>query len=176
MYHDRKYDAELNAVGEMAGEAAAAGGVSPFSPAGGAFEPGGGLPGAAEGLTDIPEPPAATPETPTAEPATPEGEAAESPLLATPGKRDGREAAGVGKHIRNRAVPETARLSTGRATKPGYSGHDSISTLQRGITEGVTSYKERHNLQEQRIFAISQETQKLITDLDEMESSNNEAQ
>ncbi len=176
MYHDRKFDAELNAVGEMAGEAASAGGISPFSPAGGAFEPGGGLPGADEGLPDLTVPEPATPEDAAGEAATPEGEGAESPLLATPGKRDRREAAGVGKHIRNKAVPESARLNTSRATKPGYAGHDSISTLQRGITEGVTSYKERHNLQEQRIFAISKETQKLITDLDKMESSNDETQ
>ena len=175
MYHDRKFEAELNAVGEMAGEAAAGGAMADLGAVGGAFEPGTELPGAADLPPGVPTPEAGTPpEVP--EPIAPAGEEGDSPLLATPGKRDGRETSGVGKSIRNKANPEAVRLKTNRSVLPGYGGHDSISTLQKGITEEVTNYKERQNLQEQRIFAISQETQQLIADLDDMESSNNEAQ
>lgn len=159
----------------MAGEAAAGGAMADLGAVGGAFEPGTELPGAADLPPGVPTPEAGTPpEVP--EPIAPAGEEGDSPLLATPGKRDGRETSGVGKSIRNKANPEAVRLKTNRSVLPGYGGHDSISTLQKGITEEVTNYKERQNLQEQRIFAISQETQQLIADLDDMESSNNEAQ
>ena len=83
MYYDRKFEAELNAVGEVAGEAAAAmaGGMAGLPEMPGGFEAGGDLPGAGEmpppeDLGEVPgEPPEAGGE---------EG----GPLLATPGKRD----------------------------------------------------------------------------------------
>ena len=171
MYHDRKYDAELNAVGEMASEAAAGGGLG--SPLPGGFEPGGGLPGATD--LPIPEAPIEAPagETPEAAPAAGE-EGAESPLLATPGKRDGRETAGKLKSYINISTPEAMRGRTNRSKFPGKQDQDLLS---KGIyTEQQSSYNTSQDLQEQRILAISQETQRLISSLEDTEPKKDETQ
>ncbi len=88
MYHDRKYEAELNAVGELAGEAAAGAldglpGIAWWGRNAWGFEAGGDLPGAAE----EPCQPSARGETPP-RPAAPEEPPEAAHYLATPGKRD----------------------------------------------------------------------------------------
>ena len=171
MYHDRKFDSQLNAVGEMASEAAAGGGLGGL-PTG--FEAGGGLPGATD--LPIPEPPAETPadEAPDAAPAAGEEAAGESPLLATPGKRDGRETAGKLKSYIGISTPEAMRGRTSRSKFPGKQDQDLLS---KGIyTEQRSSYSGEQDLQEQRIFTISQETQRLINDLEDMELKQDETQ
>ncbi|MEC8483805.1 MAG: portal protein, partial [Pseudomonadota bacterium] len=179
IYHDRKYEAELNAVGEAAGQQASgalAGGLDTGMPTG--FEGAEGLPGAEE-----PPVPEAAPEAalePAAEtPAPAGGEAEGSPLLATPGKRDedGRKTRGPRtKSIKRTAVPEAVSGGTLRGTLPGYAGHDSISTLQKGITSEATSYEREQNLQEERIFSINYETERLLENLKTMETKIDEAQ
>ena len=170
MYHDRKYDAELNAVGEMASEAAAGAGLGGGMPTG--FEPGGGLPGA----TDLPVPevaPEPSPgETPDAAPAAGDEAGGESPLLATPGKRDGRETAGKLKSYIGVSTPETMRGRSNRSKFPGKQDQDLLS---KGIyTEGRSNYNGNQDLQEQRIFTINHEMQRLINDLEDMEPKQDE--
>ena len=171
MYHDRKFDSQLNAVGEMASEAAAGTGLGGL-PTG--FEAGGGLPGATD--LPIPEPPAETPAdvAPDAAPAAGEEAADESPLLATPGKRDGRETAGKLKSYIGISTPEAMR---GRASRSKFPGKQDQDLLSKGIyTEQRSSYSGEQDLQEQRIFTISQETQRLINDLEDMELKQDETQ
>jgi len=181
MYHDRKFEAELNAAGEAAGEAAAgmALGGLPGDDAGGlggGFEPGAALPGAAEVAPELPE-------TPEAETPAPEG-GEESPLLATPGKRDrdfkwispdkrkqdGRESSGPrNKAYRRIATPESMTGATTRSRAPGYS---ELSQLSKGIyTEQLSNYEE----EEEKIFSINHETQRLIENLNSMEHKTDEA-
>ena len=195
IYHDRKYEAELNAVGEAAGQQAAgalAGGMD--AGMAGGFEGGEGLPGASDMPLAEPggEDAGGLPE-PAAEPAadTGGGEAAEAtPLLATPGKRDedfrwtnpskkkqdGRKSRGPRlKSLARTAVPEAASGGTMRSIGPGYYGHDSISTLQKGITSEATNYEREQNIQEERIFSISYETERLLENLKTMETKTDEA-
>tara|TARA_R110002020_G_scaffold82099_2_gene203301 strand:+ start:1770 stop:3728 length:1959 start_codon:yes stop_codon:yes gene_type:complete len=184
MYHDRKFEAELNAVGEAAGQAAAGaamgmpevGGGLPEMPGG--FEAGGALPGAEEPTLPGEEPAGAAPE-------APEGEAEASPLLATPGKRDrdfrwtnpdkrkqdGRKSSGPrAKSYKRMATPESMIGSTTRSVHPGYS---ELSAYSKGIyAEQVSNYEE----EEERIFSINRETQRLIENLNSMESKTDEAQ
>jgi hypothetical protein len=172
MYHDRKYDAELNAVGEMAGEAASGVGLGGGMPTG--FEGGAGLPGAE--IPPLPETPGEAPagEAPGEAPPAEAEAGAESPLLATPGKRDGRETAGKLKSYIGISTPEATRGRTSRSKFPGKQDQDLLS---KGIyTEQESSYSDKQVLQEQRIFTISQETQRLINDLEDMEPSQDEAQ
>ena len=179
IYHDRKYEAEVNAIGEAAGEMAAAmagiGGAA--MPPGGmpmpGFEPGAGLPGAEEGL-----PPEAGLETPPPAEPTLSGGGEEDVLLATPGKRDedinwkdGRRARGpITKFMKGQAVPENVAGSTNRSRKPGYSP---ISTLGKGIfTEELSSYEQQELIQENSILSISQETENLLKGLERLEQKN----
>jgi hypothetical protein len=171
MYTDRKYEAELNAVGEVAAEVAAA-------TAGGALglPPGDELPTGIE--TDFGLPPAETglPPEPAPEAETGAEAGAEAPaddvLLATPGNRDnnkdGRKTAGRSKNIRSAALPE---VGTARSTFPGFKGHDSLDTLSRLVTEKETNYDTEEIFQEQRIFAIDHQTRKLIENLEKLESN-----
>lgn len=185
MYHDRKYEAELNAAGETAGQVAAAMGMPdagglPEMPGG--FEAGGELPGAGEPMADLPEPDAGG-DTP-----GPAGETGgdtggeTSPLLATPGKRDddvkprnpnqdGRKSSGPRtKAYRRMATPESMTGATTRSRSPGYS---ELSQLSKGIyTEQLSNYEE----EEERIFSINYETQTLIENLNKLESKSDEAQ
>ena len=186
MYHDRKYEAELNAVGEAAGQAAAGAAMGMPDTSGlpempGGFEAGGDLPGAEEPTLPGEEPAGEAP----AAPAAPEGEAEASPLLATPGKRDrdfrwvnpdkrkqdGRKSAGPRtKAYRRMGTPESMVGSTTRSAHPGYS---ELSQLSKGIyTEQASNYEE----EEKRIFSINHETQRLIENLNSMESKTDEAQ
>jgi hypothetical protein len=160
----------LNAVGEMASEAAAGGGL--------------GLVGCPQGLKlavdcraqlicqylNLP------PKNPAGEAPEAPGEegGAESPLLATPGKRDGRETAGKLKSYINISTPEATRGRTSRSKFPGKQDQDLLS---KGIyTEQESSYNGDQDLQEQRIFTINQETQRLINDLEDMEPKQDETQ
>ncbi len=183
MYHDRKYEAELNAVGEAAGQmaAASAGAAMGLPDAGGAglpempggFEAGAGLPGAEEPTTALP---GAEGETPAPEPGGDTGGEA-SPLLATPGKRDddygkkpdGRKVNGPRtKAYKRMATPESMTGATTRSRSPGYS---ELSQLSKGIyTEQLSNYEE----EEERIFSINYETQALIENLNNMEPKSDE--
>ena len=177
MYHDRKYEAELNAVGEAAGQAAAGAAMGMPDTSGlpempGGFEAGGDLPGAEEPTLPGEEPAGETP-------AAPEGGAEASPLLATPGKRDddlgkkqdGRRVDGPRtKAYKRIATPESMTGATTRSIAPGYS---ELSQLSKGIyTEQASNYEE----EEKRIFSINHETQRLIENLNSMESKTDEAQ
>ncbi len=188
MYYDRKYEAELNAVGEAVGQQAAAsagmgladgGGGLPEMPGG--FEAGEGLPGAEEPTAALPEPGGESPDPGAGGDAG--GEA--SPLLATPGKRDddfrwtnpskkrqdGRKTAGPRtKAYKRMGTPETMTGATTRSKTPGYS---ELSQLSKGIyTEQLSNYEE----EEERIFSINYETQTLIENLNNMEPKSDETQ
>jgi len=188
MYYDRKYEAELNAVGEAAGQMAA-GGAMGLPDAGGGGLP--EMPGGFEAGADLPgaeEPTAALPgtedETPAPEAGGDTGGGA-SPLLATPGKRDddfrwispskkkqdGRKSSGPRtKAYRRIATPESMTGATTRSKSPGYS---ELSQLSKGIyTEQLSNYEE----EEERIFSINYETQALIENLNKLESKSDEAQ
>ena len=178
MYHDRKYEAELNAAGEAAGQMATAGaamglpdteGGLPDMPGG--FEVGEGLPGAEEPTTVLPEPEGDTtgPET--------GGDGEASPLLATPGKRDkdfkkrdGRKSEGPrSKSYRRIATPESMTGATKRSMAPGLSD---LAQLSKGI------YAEQffnHEKDEERIFSINYETKALLENLNKMELKSDEA-
>ena len=186
MYYDRKFEAELNAVGEVAGQAAAAmaGGMAGIGDIAAGIEGGENLPGAGEPMLEPPglegelgaEVPAGEPEG--------AGEEGPSPLLATPGKRDdvkvndGRRSAGLGKNLRNPGFSETVKGNTKRGAFPGAYGHDSLNSLSKGVVyENKTNYTDRESLQEQSIINTSFETQRLIEELDNiMEQKSNEAQ
>ena len=186
MYYDRKFEAELNAVGEVAGQAAAAmaGGMAGIGDIAAGIEGGENLPGAGEPMLEPPglegelgaEVPAGEPEG--------AGEEGPSPLLATPGKRDdvkvndGRRSAGLGKNLRNAGFSETVKGNTKRGAFPGAYGHDSLNSLSKGVVyENKTNYTDRESLQEQSIINTSFETQRLIEELDNiMEQKSNEAQ
>lgn len=186
MYHDRKYEAELNAVGEAAGQAAAGAAMGVPDTGGlpempGGFEPGGELPGAGDPMAAPEEGPA--PEGPS------DGGAETSPLLATPGKRDDdfrwvnpdkrkqdrRKTSGPRiKSYRRMGTPESMMGKTTRSIHPGYS---ELSGLSKGIyTEELSNYDEDQSLQEERILSISHETQRLIENLNSTESKIDEAQ
>jgi hypothetical protein len=177
MYYDRKYEAELNAVGEAAGQmaAASAGGAMGLPDAGGGglpempggFEAGADLPGAEEPTAALP---GAEGEAPATEAPTAGGDAGgeTSPLLATPGKRDGRETAGKLKSYIGISTPEAMRGRTSRSKFPGKQDRDLLS---KGIyTEQLSNYEE----EEERIFSINYETQALIENLNSMESKSDE--
>ncbi len=186
MYYDRKFEAELNAVGEIAGQAAAAmaAGMPGMEDIATGIEGGEGLPGAGEptleppGLEGAPDL-----ELPTGEPEG-AGDEGPSPLLATPGKRDdmkpndGRRSAGIEKSLKRVANPELVQANTPRGKFPGLEGHDSLSSLSKGVVqENKTNYDDREFLQEQSILNVSFETQRLIEELDNItEQKSNEAQ
>ena len=191
MYHDRKYEAELNAVGEAAGAVAAGtamgglpggdgGGMPEMPEMPGGFEAGAGLPGAEE--------PMAAPEEGGAPLEAPGGEAEASPLLATPGKRDDdlrwvnpdkrkqdrrKTSAPRTKSYRRMGTPESMMGKTTRSRYPGYS---ELSGLSKGIySEQLSNYEEEQSLQEERILSINHETQRLIENLNSTEPKTDEA-
>jgi len=182
MYYDRKYEAELNAVGEMAGEAMAGGMTGMEGGESGlpAFEPGGDLPGADE--VGVPE---GLPDEPTG---GGEESGEDSPLLATPGKRDEdlkwskppkrqdrrSTTAPRIKSYKRMATPESVIGKTTRSQHPGYS---EMATLSRGVyTEDSSNYENEAVLQEQRILTISRETEMLLENLNKMELRPDETQ
>ncbi|MAC34340.1 MAG: hypothetical protein CME38_12170 [Haliea sp.] len=186
MYYDRKFEAELNAVGEIAGQAAAAmaAGMPGMEDIATGIEGGEGLPGAGEptleppGLEGAPDL-----ELPTGEPEG-AGDEGPSPLLATPGKRDdmkpndGRRSAGIEKSLKSAANSELVKGNTERGMFPGLKGPNSLSSLSKGVVqENKTNYDDREFLQEQSILNVSFETQRLIEELDNItEQKSNEAQ
>jgi len=170
MYTDRKFDADLNAVGEVAAEVAA-------GLAGGAL----GLPPTADAsptgfeLGDFgPEPGAAAPDAGEAgaEPAAAAG-GGDDVLLATPGNRDGREKVGFSKHMKNQAIGE---IGTRRKNLPGLEGRGGLGELGRGIAENETNYDDKEKIQEQMIFSTDYQTTMLIEELNKMESRKDETQ
>ena len=188
MYFDRKLEAELNAVGEVAGEAAAAmaGGMAGLPDvAAGGFEPGAELPVADE--APMPEPEGA--EAPPPEPPAGAGEGGESPLLATPGKRDDdlkwanpdkrkqdrrKTTAPRIKSYKRIATPESAIGKTTRSTHPGY---PDLRRLATGVfTEDQSNYEREQLLQEEKILSTNFDIQRLIENLDNMEPKEDEAQ
>ena len=133
----------------------------------GGFEAGAGLPGAEEPTAALP---GAEGEAPSTEAPTAGGDAGgeTSPLLATPGKRDGRETAGKLKSYIGISTPEAMRGRTSRSKFPGKQDRDLLS---KGIyTEQLSNYEE----EEERIFSINYETQALIENLNNMESKSDE--
>ena len=65
----------------------------------------------------------------------------------------------------------------GRASRSKFPGKQDQDLLSKGIyTEQRSSYSGEQDLQEQRIFTISQETQRLINDLEDMELKQDETQ
>ena len=186
MFHDRKYEAEVNAVGEAAGEAAASmaglGTVAPPEAMGG-FEPGADLPGAGEPTPEIPDEGAA--ETPAGE----AGEADETPLLATPGKRDDdlkwvspdkkkqdrrKTTAPRIKSYMRQVTPETLKGSSTRGKFPGKKPMDTFSI---GVyTEENSNYEEAQALEEQKILKVGHDVHQLLENLDRTEQNKDEAQ
>ena len=175
MFHDRKYEAELNAAAEAAGEAAA--GV--FN---GDAEPGLDIeaPAADEDALDLDlgdEEGGLDLEAPEAPEEPPE---AEEPLLAAPAKRDDRgrkmtttprsksyytpkkngrggdRRTGISQHMSSIAVPKPKDI---------IPGSSDLKSLSRGITESQTNYKR----QEKSIFDTNVEISKLISDLERTE-------
>ena len=184
MYHDRKFEGELNAVGEAAGEAAAtmAGEMAGLPESPGGFEPGGDLPGADEAALAAPEGEMG------AEPApAPEAGGEASPLLATPGKRDDdfkwvrpdkakhdrrKTTAPRIKSYKRMATPESTTGKTERSLYPGYSD---LRTLGKGIfAESGSNYERDQVLEEQKILSTSYEIQRLVEDLKKAEHKTDE--
>jgi hypothetical protein len=189
MYHDRKFEAELNAVGEVAGEAAAAmaGDMAGLPEMPGGFEAGGELPGAGEEMPTFPGEEGGPPEESGGE--APGGGEEGTPLLATPGKRD-RDFKWVNPDKRKQDRRKTTapriksyrRMATPEATMGGtnrslYPGNSELSTLGKGIyAEDLSNYEKDQILQEQKILSVNYETQRLIDDLDKMEHKIDETQ
>jgi hypothetical protein len=186
MFHDRKYEAEANAVGEAAGEAASAmAGMGIDDPlgGGGGFEPGGDLPGAEELMPELPG------EEGMGTPAGEAGSADETPLLATPGKRDDdlkwvnakkrkqdrrKTTAPRIKSYMRQATPETVKGSSDRGK---FAGKKPLDRLSIGVyTEEQSSYEEAQVLEEQKILKVSHDVQKLIENLEKTERKKDEPQ
>ena len=190
MFYDRKYDAQLNAAGEAAGEAEAGAGGGDLGLGGdeGLGDDLGGdeldLGGDAAAGGD-----AGGAETPAAEP---EGE--DDVLLAAPGKRDvpkvqvGEDGSYITPGSKGKAYtpakrdkrPAGARTrSYDRIANPEFNtkraifkGADGLKRLSNGIyTEERSTYEERQQLQEARLFEVNHEINKLI---EGMESATND--
>ena len=177
MYHDRKFEAELNAAAEAAGQVASEMATS-MAPAGAdlqmGFESGAGLPGADE--LPPPEAEGDEAETPEPEPEAAEAPAADedNPLLAAPGnRRDGREDSGRLKGLKRVATPE---YGTRRKNFPGLPELDGLAKLTGIYSEQASNYEENQILEEQKILTISKETERLLNDLSKLESNKDEAQ
>ena len=174
MFHDRKYEAQLNAAAEAAGEQAAGefgGDAEGGLDLGGEDEGGLDLGGDEGGGLDI--------EAPEEEPAAEEPEADE-PLLAAPSKRDDRgrkmtttarsKSHYTPKSLRggdNRSGRQQAYLATAiPRPKDVVPGSSDLKSLSRGIYEN----KEAIYLKEERnIFDTSAEVRKLISELERTE-------
>jgi len=170
MFHDRKYEAELNAAAEAAGEAAA-----------------GDFGGDADGGLDIDAPDEEGgldldlgDDTDTDIDLDTDAPEDEEPLLAAPAKRDDRgrkmtttkksksyytpkkngrggdRRTGISHHLSAIAVPKP---------KDVIPGSSDLKSLSRGITESQTNYKR----QEKSIFDTNIEISKLISDLERTE-------
>ena len=171
MFHDRKFEAELNATAEAAAEEGGLG-VGGGLPDTLGVEPGGGLPGALEPMAPPPEEAGTTPE------ATPAGEAGgeEPTILATPGKRDksgpedGRIASGPRIKSYKRLV--TPEFGTKRKTFPGL---PEFEQLGKGIYVSEGSNYDKDHAFEENIFSISREIEVLIENLDKTEQKSDNA-
>ncbi len=179
MFHDRKYEAELNAAAEAAGEAAAGdfGGEADSGLDIDAPDTGGGAGldiGDDEGLdidTDAPD--------------TPEEPPDEEPLLASPARRDDRgRKTTTTKRSKSHYTPKSLRGGDNRSgrqqsylatavpkPKDIIPGTSDLKSLSRGIyEESQTTYLK----EEKNIFDTSAEIKNLISDLEKTEIQINE--
>ena len=63
----------------------------------------------------------------------------------------------------------------GRTNRSKFPGKQNQDLLSKGIyTEGRSNYNGNQDLQEQRIFTINHEMQRLISDLEDMEPKQDE--
>ena len=165
MFHDRKFAAALEGIGE---EAAAGdgggGGLGDLGDLGG--DSGGG-----DGLGDLD----LGGDEPAAEPAS--GGDDDSPLLAEPpAKRDddakprgpykrhqsSYDKGGRTKNYKNIATGGEVPGSTPRTIHQGYRGPGSLYTLAKGMVE---ESQQTENLEEQKLFTISNDVKKLLESL-----------
>jgi len=186
LFYDKKYDAQLNAAAEAAGQAEA-NRIAP--PSDGGLLGGGDLGGAplepeagGEPTTDAAgggEPAGAdTGGAATEEPAGAEAGTGSSLLAVPPAKRDideedGRKTAkkpsgyGRSKSMRNTA---TGEFGTSRTINLGWSGVNGMKPLSQGIVEEEASIYERRQLLEERsILQTNDEIQKLLKGLETKE-------
>ena len=175
MFHDRKYEAELNAAAEAAGEQAASGFAGEASDGLGLDQdtPGEDLSTPADDIDglDLDFDTETTPE---------ESPAEEEPLLAAPARRDDRgrkmtttarsksyytpkkngrggdRRTGISHHLSAIAIPKPKDI---------IPGSSDLKSLSRGITESQTNYRK----QEKSIFDTNLEISKLISDLERTE-------
>jgi hypothetical protein len=176
MFHDRKYEAELNAAAEAAAETAA--GEFGGDATGLDFEDeGGGLDIASddEGLVDIEEPDA------------PDDAADDEPLLAAPARRKdspsrdsrGRKNATTRRSKGKMYTPRSQRGGDRRTSfrqnqlssvipksKDTIPGSSELTSLSRGITE---VHKFAAQAEEKKIFTTNMEVNKLISELEKAE-------
>ena len=179
MFHDRKYEAELNAAAEAAGEAAAGdfggeadSGLDIDAPDTGGDE---GLDIGDEGGLDV--------DTDT--PDTPEEPPDEEPLLASPARRDDRgRKTTTTKRSKSHYTPKSLRGGDNRSgrqqsylataipkPKDIVPGTSDLKSLSRGIyEESQTTYLK----EEKNIFDTSAEIKNLISDLEKTEIQINE--
>jgi hypothetical protein len=187
MYYDRKYDAQLNAAAEAAGEAEA----SLSAPAGGL--------GGEEGLDLGDEEGALGGEDELdvggdteAEPDAGEAED-DGVLLAEPGKRDtntpkikvGEDGSYITPGAKGKAYTPAKRdkrgagamkrflhglygkESAGSSRRAVFKGADALKRQGAGVyTEEQSTYEERQQLQEARLFEVNHEVSKLISDME----------
>ena len=176
MFHDRKYEAELNAAAESAGEAAA-GGMGGMGDLGGDLGlPGGDLGGEMGGEDPL--------EDPLGGDSDAGGEAEEGPLLAAPAKRDDRDRKYTKNSLEKKAkgknyVSRKHRGGDGRngriqnyvamaipKPKDIVPGMSDLRGLSRGLYE-----EERPNYDKEEVllFEAKSEVLKLITELENAE-------
>ena len=191
LFYDKKYDAQLNAAAEAAGEAesnrvtqAAAIGAPADDLLGlGGEEPPAGAPDATPATGgDLGTTPAgAEQETGTADTGADTGPGAGSSLLAVPPakrdvneKEDGRKTAkkpsGYGRSKSMRSMAKGIETGTSRTTTLGWSGVNGMKPLSQGIvTEEVSNYERRQLLEERSILQTNDEIQKLLKGLETKE-------
>ena len=166
LFFDKKYAAALEAAGEPAeGEAGGDGGGGGLGDLGDL----GGDSGGGDDLGDLGG------DEPEAEPAG--GGDEESTLLAAPpAKRDddakprgpykrhqtSYDKGGRTKNYKNIATGGEIRGSTARTTFPGKTGYGGLDTLAKGMVE---ENQQTENLEEQKLFTISNDVKKLLESL-----------
>jgi len=187
MYYDRKYDAQLNAAAEAAGEAEA----SLSAPAGGLGGDEGLDLGDEEGALGGEDELDVGGDT-EAEPDAGEAED-DGVLLAEPGKRDtntpkikvGEDGSYITPGAKGKAYTPAKRDKRGAGARTrslhGLYGKESAGSSRRAVfkganalkrqgagvyTEEQSTYEERQQLQEARLFEVNHEVSKLISDME----------
>jgi hypothetical protein len=171
MFHDKKFGAALEAAAQPAEEGADAGGGGGLGDLGGDLggdDLGGDL-GGGDDLGDL----GGGTEEPAAEPAG--GDEEQTLLAEPPAKRDddakprgpykrhqrSYDKGGRTKNYKNVATGGEIRGSTPRTTNAGYRGPGGLYTLAKGMVEENQS----ENLEEQRLFTISNDVKQLLESL-----------